>query len=91
MSEQEFRTIYAHELRPGDMIQTFDDIMYVLKCTPDVMAPTRLRVIRMYSSREDKTFDYDDMSGPNHRAGKFPMAHGRFLFRLPVQSLDVAV
>lgn len=91
MSDVAFDTIYAHELREGDMIQSADDTLYVLKCTPEPTAPTRLRVIRMYSTREGKMFDYDDMSGPNHRAGKFPMVHGRFLFRLPVQSPDVVV
>lgn len=74
-------TIYLHELRPGDMIKTADDTMYVMKCTPDSIAPDRLRVIRVYSTREDKTFDLDDMSGPDHRCGMFPFATGRFLFR----------
>lgn len=75
------QVIYMHELRPGDLIQSSDDMLFVVACVPDELSPDRLRVIYVHSTRDGKIHSHDDLSGIGARAGKFPFVDGRYLYR----------
>ena len=77
------RTIYCHELRPGDLIKDyFGDILLILSCVPSDSHPTSLRHLTIHSKQMCRTFQYDDITVDRSRRDKFPFVQGYFLARL---------
>lgn len=80
-----YRTIWAHEINVGDMLESEDDILHIMGCDPDQEHPKNQRRIRYYSQKTGKFHEYDDGS-VDIRHGKFPFVYGRFVTHRKGQS-----
>lgn len=77
------RTIFAHELQPGDLLESSTGAGYfVVSSTPNPAHPNNLRRIKVLLQNEGTFFDYDDVTVDRTYNDKYPFIYGRFLARV---------